>query len=138
MLEGDSVSVGCETLSVVLLLLPPLQDARPPMINTLAKSEHRPLGNGRKGQIESDMAAPGSARHWRPDRLCTCSAGNIARPAFDAGPMLTLVESSVGELCPYRAPESGISYHPSWGPLTVCDLCAFGFNLDARNPCLPD
>jgi hypothetical protein len=41
-------------------------------------------------------------------------AGSIARRTFDAGPMLTLVESSVGELCPDRAPESGIAHHPFW------------------------
>ena len=60
------------------------------------------------------MAAPGSVRLWRPGE-CACSAGSIARQTFDAGPMLTLVESSVGELCPDRAPESGIVHHPFWG-----------------------
>jgi hypothetical protein len=29
--------------------------------------------------------------------------------------MLTLVGSGVGELCPDRAPESGIVHHPFWG-----------------------
>jgi hypothetical protein len=29
--------------------------------------------------------------------------------------MLTLVASGVGELCPDRAPESGIAHHPFWG-----------------------
>src|ERR1700688_1125113 len=61
------------------------------------------------------MAAPGSARRWLPGRLCAFSAGIIARRTLNAGPMLTLVESSIGRLCPYRAPESGIPPHPFRG-----------------------
>ena len=46
-----------------------------------------------EGTGRVDMAAPGSARLWRPGRVC--SAGSIARRTLDAGPMLTLVEFSV-------------------------------------------
>ena len=52
MLEGERVSVGCDMLLPVLLLLPPLQETRPPIISALAKSEHRPVKKGWKGRIE--------------------------------------------------------------------------------------
>src|ERR1700692_1725222 len=66
------------------------------------------------------MAAPGRARLWRPGRLCAFSAGIIDRRTLHAGPMLTLVESSAGQLCPYHAPESVIAPHPFRGlPETV-------------------
>jgi hypothetical protein len=45
MLEGESVSVGCDTLLLLLLLLPPLQEARPLMIKALTTSEDIPLKN---------------------------------------------------------------------------------------------
>jgi len=52
MLEGERVSVGCEPLLLLLLLLPPLQEAIPPMIAMLTASEHTSLKNGWKGQVE--------------------------------------------------------------------------------------
>jgi hypothetical protein len=45
MLEGERVNVGCDTLLLVLLLFPPLQEAKPPMIKALTTSEHTPLKN---------------------------------------------------------------------------------------------
>lgn len=39
MLEGESVSVGCEAPSPLLVLLPPLQEPRPTMMTALATSE---------------------------------------------------------------------------------------------------
>jgi hypothetical protein len=45
MLEGERVNVGCDPLLLVLLLLPPLQEARPLMIRALTTSEHTPLKN---------------------------------------------------------------------------------------------
>jgi hypothetical protein len=44
MLEGERVSEGCDdTLLLVVLLLPPLQEARTPMIKALTTSEHTRL-----------------------------------------------------------------------------------------------
>ena len=45
MLDGERVSVGCAIPLVLLLLLPPLQEARPPMIKALMTSEHIALKN---------------------------------------------------------------------------------------------
>jgi hypothetical protein len=62
MLEGESVSVAGDMMPPVMVLLPPLQEARPPMINALATTEHTFLKNWWKGRVEWDMAAPrGSA-----------------------------------------------------------------------------
>jgi hypothetical protein len=52
MLEGERVNVGCDTLLLVLLLLPPLQEVRPLMIKTLTTSEDTPLKNGWMGRVE--------------------------------------------------------------------------------------
>ena len=51
MLEGERVRVGCDALSLLLLLLPPLQEARP-TIKALAISELRTLKDGSKGRVE--------------------------------------------------------------------------------------
>jgi hypothetical protein len=65
------------------------------------------------GSRECLLLAPRPS-HYLPRR-------KVARLTFDAGPMLTLVEFCVGELCPNHAPESGIVHHPFWGYSTVRD-----------------
>jgi hypothetical protein len=62
MLDGERVSVGCDPLSLLLELLPPLQEARPLMMRALAASERTTLENECERRVEQSMAAPGSTQ----------------------------------------------------------------------------
>ena len=87
------MSVGCDTLSLLLALLPPLQDARPPTMRALVTSERTTLEIDWEGRVEQCMAAPGSARHG--DRAAFVPAPQEHYPAtLHTGPMLPLVEFS--------------------------------------------
>jgi hypothetical protein len=97
MLEGESVSVGCETPSLLLAFVPLLQEARPPMMTALATSERTTLEFEWERRVEQNMAAPGTAQlggraalRRLPQEQCPAN--------LHTGPMLTLEQFSGGEI----------------------------------------
>jgi hypothetical protein len=107
------VSVGCDPLPLPLALLPPLQEARPPMMRALATSESTTFENDWKRGVAKDMAASGVLGLAIGQRLCQLPR-SIARYTSRTGPMLTLEGFSGGEFRLARLPKSGIAHPPFW------------------------